>query len=222
MMRFYKPTVFELSHFFSSHDNIILLLLHRRYKRHASHREQGFALVMALVMLLLLTLFGLWILSTSDIELQIAGVSQRIDEQFGVAEGASFIEAANVGHQRRDWYQIHDTSESNKILPPPNSAFDPGNDTNAVAANIDAADPATWPWDNLEQNYNNTNPQTGVREDRNEVDYRYLVTLVGGDTAGLGFGATTQIAYKFRVQGAAARAAALVELGGKRHAPKPN
>lgn len=219
----YKYAEHKIDHNPLHHTNIIGLFLHKNSKTYnTSYHEHGFALVMALVMLLLLTLFGVWILSTSDIELQVAGVSQRMEEQFGVAEGAGFIEAANVGQQRREWYQIHDTSESNRVLMPPNSAFDPGNDTDRVAADIDAADPATWPWDNLEQNYDNINPITGDPENKNEIDYRYLVAFIGGDTPGLGYGATTQIAYKFRIQGAAARGAALVELGGRRHAPKPN
>lgn len=177
----------------------------------ASTPESGFVLVLALVMLLLLSLFGAWALQTSTFELRVAGGLQQAERQFNLAEGAASGEAGLVGFQTKDFYKLSDPSQYNRLLLPNSDAdFDKGNDTDTTFAGITADDHITWPWDNLLRNYNNTPVDT------NEYDYRYLVAYLHPTAPPMGYDATMFSGYKFRIRGNPANAATIVELGGSK------
>ncbi len=165
--------------------------------------ESGFVLVSAVVVLLVLTLLGMWALGTSTSELQVAGSSQQVETQFNVAEGGAYSEAGKVGFNLQPFYQISNPSQHDQLLiPNTDAAFDPGNDTANLLAGITRSDPATWPWENLLQDYT---------DDNNDSDYRYLTTYLYPDIAPMGYDPGMFSGYKFRIQGAAPL---VVELGG--------
>jgi type II secretory pathway pseudopilin PulG len=179
--------------------------------------ESGFVLILALVVLLMLSLFGAWALKTSTFEINVAGGGQRAEKQFNTIEGAAYAEAGKVGFNLQPFYQLSDPSVFNKILTPTTDpTFNPGNDINAVlyatffskSDSIKRADPTNWPWENLLQNYDNLPTNT------NEFDYRYLVTYVYATTPPMGYDTNSFSGYKFRIQGAAALTPTVVELGG--------
>jgi hypothetical protein len=179
----------------------------RNNDREGVASEAGFVLVAAMVVLLALTLFGIWAIRTSTIELDIAGSVQRVEQQFNVAEGAVALEVAKVGFITEDYYQIGDPSITNQILSPTVEAeFDPGGDTAAVPGAVDAADTATWPMQNLLQNNAD-----------DEFDYRYLVTYLSADLPPKGYDAGTTSAYSFMIQGMAPM---VIEVGGSKIAMK--
>jgi type II secretory pathway pseudopilin PulG len=178
--------------------------------------ESGFVLVLALVVLLMLSLLGVWALNTATFELDVAGGLQQVEKQFNVAEGAANAEAGKVGFSLQPFYQISNPSIPNQLLIPTTDAtFDPGNDTPATLAGITPGDSATWPWENLLQNYDNLPVNT------NEFDYRYLTTYLYPDTAPMGYDPNSFSAYKFRIQGGSTLAPAVVEMGGTKVGVKP-
>ncbi|MFH1217459.1 MAG: PilX N-terminal domain-containing pilus assembly protein [Pseudomonadota bacterium] len=171
--------------------------------------ESGFVLVLSLIVLLLLSLLGIWALNTATSELDVAGGLQQVERQFNLAEGAANSEAGKVGFFLQPFYQISNPSIPNQLLIPSTDAtFDPGNDTVTTLAGITAGDSATWPWENLLQNYDNLPANT------NEFDYRYLSTYLYPDTAPMGYDPNSFSGYKFRVQGCSPLAPTVVELGG--------
>lgn len=175
--------------------------------------EAGFVLVAAMVVLLALTLFGIWAIRTSTLELDIAGSVQRAEKQFNVAEGAVALEVGNVGFHERDFYNVGDTSQMNTPLVPTAEAdFDPGGDTAAAPAAVSATDPATWPMDNLLQNNAD-----------DEFDYRYLVTYLNPGAPPKGYDATMFDGYYYRIQGQSVEgnnASLVIEVGGIGVGPK--
>lgn len=182
-----------------------------RVKQCATHdiSESGFVLVLAMIILLLLSLFGIWALRTSNFELDVAGSYQQVERQFNVSEGGANAEAGKVGFSLQPFYQISNPSQFNQLLTPTTDAtFDPGNDTTTTLAGITAGDPTTWPWENLLQNYTNLPTNT------NEFDYRYLTTYLNPETAPMGYDPNFFSGYQFRIQGGAAAVPLVIELGG--------
>lgn len=194
--------------------------------------QSGFILVLAMVVLLMLSLFGAWALQTSTNELQVAGGLEQVERQFNIAEGGANSEAINLGFKKRDFYNISDPTLMNKILPPKTkSTFDPGADNAAITSDGDVSsilndpdkmksDPTLWPWRNLcpVQDNNDEWPAAATYEKKlstnNELDYRYLVTYLMPNTIPpIGYGQNVT-AYNFRIQGNAARTTTVVELGG--------
>jgi Tfp pilus assembly protein PilX len=173
--------------------------------------EAGFALIMAMVALLVLTLLGIWALNTSTFELRVAGESQQVEKQFNVAEGGAYAEAVNVGFTRKTWYGFANFNPGMKN-PTTDAQFDPGNDTTNLVGGIDSADPATWPWDNLRD----ATTAAGQDPAANALDYRCLVAYLGSTTPPLGYDATLMSAHQLRIQGAAPL---VVELGGMKLSP---
>ena len=91
--------------------------------------ESGFVLILAMVILLMVSLLGLWALQTSTSELQVAGGSQQVEQQFNITEGAAYTEAGKVGFSL-SFYQISDPNDFFQLIIPSSDAeFDPGNDT---------------------------------------------------------------------------------------------
>lgn len=75
----------------------------RTFIAKTARAEEGFVLVLALVTLLLLTLFGVWALNTSDFETRVAAHTQQTDRVFNLNEGANYAELSKVVHGRRSW-----------------------------------------------------------------------------------------------------------------------
>ena len=195
------------------------MFLFPRQPESASSPESGFVLVLALVMLLLLSLFGAWALQTTTFELRVAGGLQQAERQFNLAEGSASGEAGLVGFQTKDFYQLSDPSQYNRPLLPANEGdFDPGSDTDKPVANPSnddeedalAKDPSSWPWDNLLRNYDNAPVNT------NSYDYRYLVTYLHPTAPPMGYDATMFSGYRFRIRGNPTTAATVIELGGSK------
>jgi type II secretory pathway pseudopilin PulG len=187
------------------------MLFPPRQAESANTPESGFVLVLALVMLLLLSLFGAWALQTTTFELRVAGGLQQAERQFNLAEGAANGEAGLVGFERKDFYNLPDPSLYNRPLIPTNDGdFDPGNDTTTAVADITADDATTWPWDNLLRNYDN------LPVDTNSYDYRYHVTYLHSTTAPMGYNADKFAGYKHMIRGNPANGTTVVELGGSK------
>jgi len=176
--------------------------------------EAGFVLVAAMVVLLALTMFGVWAIRTSTLEIDIAGSMQRVEKEFNVAEGSIALEGGNLGFTTAAYYEIADPTKINHALVPPTEAlFDPGGDTAApvwTAAQQDnpayQRTPGNWPMQNL---LGNTTDDT--------FDYRYLVTYLYPDVPPKGYDAASFSGYKFRVQGQGVEgmvSSQIIEVGG--------
>ncbi len=181
--------------------------------------ERGFVLVMSLVLLVLLTLFGIWALQTSDFENKVAGNAQIAGRQFNISEGANYTTAAQVGfsqtgdNPRNKWFIPGDLTRDNQIMEVPD--FNPAGRTTSSQDKYDPADENTWPWNNLESEYKEDGTVDKVPNNQ-ALDYRYLVTYIGSQTAGQGYDAGMFTAYTYRMQGNVANQHTIVETGGKK------
>lgn len=186
------------------------MFIYLRQRETSDTAESGFVLVLAMVVLLALSLLGIWALRTATFELDVAAGLQQVEKTFNITEGATNAEAGKIGFGTQTFYQISDPTIQNQLLTPNTEAtFDPGNDTLTTVAGITAGDPATWPWENLLQDYNNPSVN-------NEFDYRYLASYLYSDTAPMGYDPNEFSSYKFRIQGGAARVPVIIELGGNK------
>lgn len=176
--------------------------------------EAGFVLVTGMVILLLLTLLGIWSLNTSTTELLVAGGLQRAESGFNISEGGTALEGAKVGYLQVPYETFPDPSNYNWVRTPTTDAlFDPGNDTAATVGGVSAADPTTWPRENLLSNIAD-----------NEVDYRYLVTYLhtAPPPAGTGTG-TSGYYHTIEAQGVVGGiTGSVVEVGGIVQGPPYN
>lgn len=194
--------------------------------------EAGFVLVLAMVVLLMLSLFGVWAIQTSNNELLIAGGLQRTERQFNLSEAAANAEAINLGYSARSWYAQWDPLDFPKVMVPTTAAaYDPGGDNAAIVndadvaalvANADfASDPTMWPLRNLAPVQDNDDDWTALPAGYvkglaayNDLDYRYLVTyLMVNSHPPKGHG-SEMAAYNYRIQGNAVSTNTVIELGG--------
>lgn len=204
------------------------MFTHNNEDRIEDTAESGFVLVLSMVILLMLSLFGIWALQTSTSEIQVAGGSQEIESQFNVTEGSAYSESGKVGFTSEPHYVISDPNDLLQILVPLTDAdigpgdFDPGADTASTRAPIAAritgysgavVPTAEWPWENMLLDY--AKPSTN-----NEFDYRYLTTYLFPDMPPLGYDANFFRAYKFRIQTAATTRPLVVEVGGAKIGPR--
>ena len=135
--------------------------------------QEGIALVVSIIVLFLLSLFGIWGLTRSTLELQISGNQQRYDENFNVSEGGANIEATYVGFSVRSEYKITDPSNLNNDL---------------TVGNFD--DISTWPVDKL----------ISTSSDSRYI-YSYFVTYLYPDAPPKGYDPSMFSGYKFRISG---------------------
>lgn len=180
--------------------------------------EEGFTLILGLMVLVLLSLMGMWALNTSDIEIGISGNEQRYQENFNIAEGGIYLEASAIGFASNPHYAITDTSNFNLKLGPDPSVtadYDPGNDMDltvrgnlSTLSAVDATKPEEWPHQNL---LRSTSPSD------NRFDYSYLVTYMYHDVPPKGYDADSFSAYKFKINGARNTE---IEIGGVKVGPK--
>ena len=152
-----------------------------------SGRESGFVLVLAVIILLVLSLLGIWALRTSNFELDVSGGSQQVGVLQNLAEGAAYNEAVNLGFNTKTFYQITDPTVFNQVLWPDATAdFNPGNYLTKARVPFNAAttqtDPTQWPYDNLLRNYSNTTAS-------NQVTYSYLTTYLTSGPPPMGYSA---------------------------------
>ncbi len=180
----------------------------KRTLKNCFGNEKGLALISAILALLILTALGILAVSTSVIEIQIAGNQQQWEEDFNISEGGTEVEATHVGYARSgisgfSWYEISDPSVFNQNLLPPQAAYDPYTDI-TIAGNFpndfDAGNPKSWPHHNLMQDATD-----------NKHDYAYLVTYLYPDSPPKGYDASTFSGYKFRING---EKQVEIELGG--------
>jgi hypothetical protein len=174
--------------------------------------ESGFVLVLAVVILLVLTLLGIWALRTSDFELNVVGGSQQAESQLNIGEGAVYNEVVNMGFRynpNRPYYALPDTSVYGLVLQPTTTLlYNPGNYLNlSLPATIMQNDPTSWPYDNLLGNYSNTALT-------NQMTYRYLTTYLIKKPPPAGSGTGTAMGYYFRFQGGPVSAPTVIEVGG--------
>jgi len=169
--------------------------------------QYGYVLVVAMLALCLLSLMGIWALSTSDFEFKIASNLQTHESNFNIAEGAARQEAAGVGFARAgnyEWYQISDPEDLGQFLRPPTLAeYDPGGDitiSGTFPADFNNQIYETWPRQNLLKD---------AADD--QYDYSYLVTYLYPGNPPQGYSAADFTGYRFRIS---AHQKAFVELGG--------
>lgn len=179
--------------------------------------EEGFTLILSLMVLVLLSLMGMWALNTSDIEIGISGNEQRYQENFNIAEGGTYLEASAIGFASNPYYAITDPSNFNlKLGPnPSDDDYDPGDDMDATVLGnlstlsaVDATKPEEWPHQNLLR-------RTSASDNR--ADYSYLVTYMYPDVPPKGYDADSFSAYKFKINGARNTE---IEIGGVKVGPK--
>ena len=181
--------------------------------------ERGFVLVMSLVLLVLLTLFGIWALQTSDFENKVAGNAQIAGRQFNLSEGANYTTATQVGfsqtgdNARNKWFIPGDLGKDNQIMEVPE--FNPAGRSTSSNEKYDPTDENTWPWSNLEAEYEEDGTVKKLPDDT-ALDYHYLVTYIGSQTASQGYDAGMFTAYTYRMQGSVANQHTIVETGGKK------
>lgn len=188
--------------------------IHLRQREISDTTESGFVLVLALVVLLMLSLLGIWALQTSTSELNVAGGSLQVERQFNISEGGANSEAGKIGFVLQPFYQISNPSIYNQLLTPTTDiTFDPGNDTATTLAGIATGDVTTWPWENL---WPLELPIVDEKNlpTHNDLDYRYLTTYLHPDTAPIGYDPNFFSGYKFRIQSGSAFIPVVVELGG--------
>ena len=190
-------------------------------------REQGFALITAIMMLFVATILGLLVMNSSETEIILSGAQQRYERNFNTAEGASSAEAAAVGTAATITRTIGGTSYSrsyvvvnpslhDQVLSPNksySSLFDPGNDmtadNSATEYTVDLNTPSDqWPMENLL--HSDTVGDNGL-------DYHYRVAYLYGTAPPKGYDATKFAGYRFQIS---AQRTALIELGGSKVGPK--
>jgi hypothetical protein len=84
------------------------------YIKHSINKQQGAVLVMALVMLTVLTLIGVSSMSSSTLELKIAGNTQQHDTAFQAAQTVIDI-AASLDPLNTNNYQVFITDSANPL-----------------------------------------------------------------------------------------------------------
>lgn len=168
--------------------------------------QHGYVLIVAMLVLCLLSLMGIWALSTSDFELKIASNLQTLESNFNIAEGAARQEAAGVGFARAgsyEWYQISDPEQLTQFLIPPTADYDPGGDitiSGTFPNDFQNKVYETWPRQNLLQDAGD-----------DQYDYSYLVTYLYPGDPPPGYSAADFTGYRFRIS---ARQKVFVEIGG--------
>jgi len=168
--------------------------------------EQGFVLVIGLIVLLLLSLMGIWGLNTTTTDITVAGNDQYYKSQFNIAEGGTYVEAGKIGYSATDWYKVVDPSTLNQLLVPGAADYYPAGYT-FIGTMITSADKVT---DAKVKNTINW-PLLYLDQAQSETLYSYLVTYLYADAPPKGYDASQFSGYKFRINGAAT---VNIEIGG--------
>jgi len=167
--------------------------------------ENGFALIIALLLLAVATTLGIMVMNSSEVGIQLSGAQQRYENAFALSEGASNTEGTILDkdltvhkgetYQRR--YVVTDPGRKNKIICPEKGgqAFNHYGDITTEPADGTPADPediTTWPSDRL------------ISNDASQA-YRYYAIYQNWDTARKGYDSTTKgemAEYRFMLKAA--------------------
>lgn len=183
--------------------------LTRHCCRQLVENEKGFVLILAMVMLVVLSLLGLWAMTTATNEIIIAGNEQEYEKRFNIGEGGANVESGDIGFSQKDYYKISNPTKYNRLLYPTSAgSYDPSGDdfeersgfAYSAGYQPDDGDETTWPRDNVLDDTND-----------DEFDYGYLVTYLYPDAPPKGYDATSFSGYKFRING---EQVIVIEQGG--------
>lgn len=177
--------------------------------------QEGFALVIAIMMLFVAMILGLMVVDSADMEIMLSGAQQRYEDSLNTAEGGAGIEAVALGTNATlgrvanpRSYGLVDLDDEGKVLSPDTSnevRFDPGEDMADPAAVYTVNEntlPDKWPTDNLLQSDTPANDR---------FDYQYRVIYLRRDSPPEGNAAEELGGYLFEI---AAQRDTLVEMGG--------
>lgn len=186
-------------------------------------RQDGFALVTAIMLLFVAMILGLMVVNSSDMEVMLSGAQQRYEDSLNTAEGGAGAEATAIGNGSTitrpgggtDVYAVVNPSLQNQVLSPVNPdtdpLFDPGNDMPDPAApyTVDTSTPPDqWPMSNLLQS---------DADAADRFDYHYRVVYLHDDNPPKGYDVTKFSGYLFEI---GAQRETLVEMGGNKVGPK--
>lgn len=190
------------------------------------HREDGYVLITAIMLLFVATVLGLMVSGSSLTEVVLSGAQQRYEDDFNTTEGAAMAEATAVGtsssisrNGSERSYTVVNPAAHNVILSPANSStdplFDPGNDmslTGTIVVSLTSPEtpPESWPMDNLLHSDADT-------DDRFDYHYRVVYSHPGG--APKGYDATKFSGYYFEIS---AQRSTRIDMGGNKIGPKMN
>ena len=183
--------------------------------------QQGFALITAIMLLMVAMILGLMVVDTADMEVLLSGGQQRYEDNLNTTEGGAGVEAAAIGTGEvisrggtTRSYAVVNPSVQNQVLSPADSSaalFDPGGDMSAPATPYTVSTstpPDLWPMDNLLQS-----DDAGD----NRMDYHYRVVYLHDDNPPKGYDVTKFSGYLFEI---GAQRNTLVEMGGTKVGPK--
>ena len=192
-------------------------------------RQDGFALVTAIMMLFVAMILGLMVVDSADMEILLSGAQQRYEDNLNTIEGSAAVEAAAVGTGKpitrngiSRTYALVNPLIQNQVLSPSGSndpLFDPGGDMPSKGNyTVDARTPPgppgippeQWPMDNLVQS---------VVPAGNLFDYHYRVVYLHDDAPRKGDDAGKYAGYLFEIS---AQRDTLVQMGGIKSGPKLN
>jgi hypothetical protein len=165
-------------------------------------RQDGFALVTAIMMLFVAMILGLMVADSADMEILLSGAQQRYEENFNTTEGGAGVEASAVGsgediarNGSTHSYSVVNPADTNKVLSP---------DSTVTLA----TSPELWPTDNLIKSY--------AAGDDN-LDYQYRVIYLHDDSPPKGYDAGQFSGYLFQID---AQRSSRIEMGGNKVGPK--
>uniref|UniRef100_UPI00405749B8 pilus assembly PilX N-terminal domain-containing protein n=1 Tax=Candidatus Electrothrix sp. TaxID=2170559 RepID=UPI00405749B8 len=170
---------------------VILTKKKQNCQFHALMNQDGSAVVIAMLVLMVLTIMGISAVNLSTTESYIVRNQQIYQINFYHTEDGNLNEGYKVGHSATDWYKLKNPSLFDQLLLPDAGNYDPGNDmsvTGIFPDDFDEAKPETWPHQNL---LNDTSDD--------QYDYACLVKYLYSDNPPKGFDASSFSGYKFRI-----------------------
>ncbi|MEA2061444.1 MAG: pilus assembly PilX N-terminal domain-containing protein [Thermodesulfobacteriota bacterium] len=156
-------------------------------------RENGSAVVIAMLVLVVLTIMGISAINLSTTESNILRNQQIYQINFYHTEDGNLNEGYKVGHSGTDWYKLKNPSLFDQQLLPDSGNYDPGTDmplTGTFPDDFDEAKPESWPRQNL---LDSSDDQDG------QYDYAYFVKYLYSDNPPKGFDVSSFSGYKFRI-----------------------
>jgi hypothetical protein len=166
-------------------------------------RQDGFALVTAIMMLFVAMILGLMVVDSADMEILFSGAQQRYEENFNTTEGGVGAEAAAVGtgeviarNGSPSFSYLVENPAAKKVVLPTGSTVTP--DT----------PPEQWPMDNL--------LKSAAAADAS-LNYQYRVIYLRDDSPPKGYDAGHFSGYLFQME---AQRSSRIEMGGNKVGPK--
>jgi Tfp pilus assembly protein PilX len=117
-----------------------MLALRKRLKRTDLQSQRGAALVMAIMILLILTVLGIYAVTTSTLETKIAGNERFLKDAFYAADGGidygRTVVALSLNNQSFSWANPHNEDQLNEEIRGFGSCTDPDDPDCAVRPEI--------------------------------------------------------------------------------------